>query len=204
MAKKPALKFSTVRMQLVASVFLWISPALVLTFIVNQKWFWDYAPDWLRPFKIDLSWISLVVGFLALVAAWFGGEHYILRQIRKLSNAIDHIAKGDLKARTGLKQTEGELGELARQFDVMADTLQKRQTERDDAEHKLLNRAMQQTAVSAVGQCALTNKGLEVIYEQAVYRAAEMFAVEYAMLYQRMPDGSLYPLAVYGCNPERT
>ena len=34
-------------MQLVASVFLWIPPALMLTFIVNQKWFWEYAPDWL-------------------------------------------------------------------------------------------------------------------------------------------------------------
>ena len=204
MAKKPATKFSTVRMQLVASVFLWISPALVLTFLFNQHWFWDYAPDWLRPYAIDLPWISFIVGFLALMAAWFGGEHYILRQIRELSKAVDQISKGDLKARTGLKETEGELGQLARQFDAMADTLQKRQKERDDAEHKLLNRAMQQTAVSAVGQCALTNKGLEVIYEQAVYRAAEMFAVEYAMLYQRMPDGSLYPLAVYGCGPEIT
>src|SRR5262249_1910319 len=89
-----------------------------------------------------------------------------------------------------------------RQFDEMADALQKRQKERDDAEHLLLNRAMQQTAVSAVGQCALTNKSLETLYEQAVYRAAEMFGVEYAMLFQRTPDGTLYPLAVSGCIPE--
>src|SRR5579859_415482 len=101
MAQKPGIKFSTVRMQLVASVFLWISPALVLTFLVNQKWFWDYAPDWMRPYAIDLSWISFIMGFLALMAAWFGGEHYILRQIRDLSKAVDQISKGDLKTRTG-------------------------------------------------------------------------------------------------------
>src|ERR1019366_8456271 len=64
------------------------------------------------------------------------------------------------------------------------------QKERDEAERKFLNRAMQQTSVAAVGQCALTNRDLSVIYEQAVYRVAEMFAVEYAMLFQRLPDGS--------------
>ena len=80
--------------------------------------------------------------------------------------------------------------------------LQQRQKERDEAERKFLNRAMQQTAVAAVGQCALTNRDLSVIYEQAVYRVAEMFAVEYAMLFQRLPDGQLYPLAVYGLAPK--
>ncbi len=204
MVKKTVRKFSTVRMQLVASVFLWIAPALILTFIINQRWFWEYSPAWLRPYAIDMPWASLVVGFLALIAAWFGGERYILRQVRELAKAARQLSAGDLKARTGLTETEGELGQLAKQFDAMADSLQARQTERDAAEWKLLNRAMQQTAVSAVGQCALTNKSLEVLYEQAVFRAAEMYGVEYAMLFQRMPDGNLYPLAVYGCSPEMT
>ncbi len=84
----------------------------------------------------------------------------------------------------------------------MAAALQQRQKERDEAERKLLNRAMQQTSVAAVGQCALTNHDLEVIFEQAVYRVAEMLAVEYAMLFQRLPDGRLHPLAVYGLAPE--
>jgi len=204
MVKKTVRKFSTVRMQLVASVFLWIAPALILAFIINQRWFWEYSPEWLRPYAIDMPWASLIVGFLALIAAWFGGERFILRQVRELAKAARQLSAGDLKARTGLTETEGELGQLAKQFDAMADSLQARQTERDAAEWKLLNRAMQQTAVSAVGQCALTNKSLEVLYEQAVFRAAEMYGVEYAMLFQRMPDGNLYPLAVYGCSPEMT
>jgi HAMP domain-containing protein len=142
------------------------------------------------------------VGLLALIAAWYGGEHFILRQVRALMQAVQRLAGGDLEARSGLKKAEGEIGQLALKFDEMASVLQQRQTERDEAERKFLNRAMQQTSVAAVGQCALTNRDLSVIYEQAVYRVAEMFAVEYAMLFQRLPDGQLYPLAVYGLTPK--
>jgi signal transduction histidine kinase/ActR/RegA family two-component response regulator/HAMP domain-containing protein len=204
MVPKLVKKFSSVRMQLVASVFLWISPALVLTFIVNQNWFWEFAPAWVRQYALSVPWASFIVGVLALIAAWYGGEHFIRRQVQALTKAVLRLSSGDLQARTGLKEAEGELGQLAQKFDEMADALQKRQKERDEADRKLLNRAMQQTAVSAVGQCALTNKDLEVIYEQAVYRVAEMFGVEYAMLFQRMPDGKLHPLAVYGCSPKTT
>ena len=196
--------FTSVRVQLVASVFLWISPALVLTFIINQNWFWDYAPGWLRPYALNVPWASFSVGLLALMAAWYGGEHFILRQVRVLMQAVLRLSKGDLQARTGLQAVLGELGQLAQKFDEMADALQQRQKKNDEADQKLLNRAMQQTAVSAVGQCALTNKSLEVLYEQAVYRVAEMFGVEYAMLFQRMPEGHLHPLAVYGWSPKTT
>ena len=197
-------RFSSLRMQLVASVFLWISPALVLTYIVNQDWFWRYAPEWLRHYATNVPWESFIVGVLALIAAWFGGEHFILRQVRALTRAVQRLARGDLQARSGLKAAEGEIGQLAQKFDLMAAVLQQRQKERDEIERKFLNRAMQQTSVAAVGQCALTSRDLSVIYEQAVYRVAEMFAVEYTMLFQRLPDGHLYPLAVYGLAPQTT
>ena len=202
MIPKAIKRFSSVRMQLVASVFLWISPALILTFIINQDWFWQYSPEWLRRYAVNVPWESFVIGILALMAAWYGGEHFILRQVQALTRAVLRLARGDLDARTGLKEVEGEIGQLAKKFDEMAATLQQRQNERDEADRKLLNRAMQQTAVAAVGQCALTNRDLSIIYEQAVYRVAEMFSVEYAMLYQRLPDGSLKSLAVYGLQPK--
>jgi signal transduction histidine kinase/CheY-like chemotaxis protein len=202
MITKLAKRFSSIRMQLVASVFLWISPALVLTFIINQNWFWAYAPEWLRSHALSVPWESFIVGVLALFAAWYGGEYFILRQVRALTQAVLQLAGGNLKARSGLEGAQGEIGQLAEKFDDMVATLQQRQKERDEADQKLLNRAMQQTAVSAVGQCALTNRDLTVIYEQAVYRVAEMFAVEYALLFQRLPDGQLQPLAVYGLTPK--
>jgi signal transduction histidine kinase/CheY-like chemotaxis protein/HAMP domain-containing protein len=202
MISKLIKRFSSVRMQLVFSVFLWISPAVVLTFIINANWFWDYAPERLRYYALSVPWESFIVGVLALMAAWYGGEHFILRQVRALIRAVQQLASGDLQARSGLKEAEGEIGQLALKFDEMAAALQQRQKERNEAERKFLNRAMQQTSVTAVSQCALTNRDLEVIYEQAVYRVAEMFAVEYAMLFQRLPDGQLYPLAVYGLAPK--
>jgi len=204
MIAKLIKRFSSVRVQLVLSVLLWISPALVLTYIINQNWFWAYAPEWLRHYTLSVPWESFIVGMLALIAAWYGGEHFILRQVRALIRAVQRLASGDWEARSGLKAAEGEIGQLAQKFDEMAAALQQRQKERDEAERKFLTRAMQQTSVSAVGQCALTNRDLEVIYEQAVYRVAEMFAVEYAMLFQRLPNGQLYPLAVYGLAPKIT
>ncbi len=112
--KKIAKRFSSVRMQLVASVFIAIAPAMVLTYLVNQPWFWEFAPDKIREYIVDVPWASFSVGLLALIAAWFGGEHFILRQVQALSEAAKSLAKGDLSARTGLKKAEGELGQLAK------------------------------------------------------------------------------------------
>jgi len=191
MIKKIAKKFSTVRMQLVASVFVAIAPALVLTYIVNQSWFWEFAPERLKEYALDVPWASFLVGLLALGAAWFGGEHFILRQVRALSNAAQRLAKGDLTARTGLKDTESELGQLANVFDQMAESLQQRIKEREAAERTLLNRALQQTTVAALGQFALTNSDLMALLNQAVILVAQTLEVEYCAVFESVPGGQL-------------
>ncbi len=185
-------------MQLVASVFLWISPALVLTFILNQDWFWAYAPAWMRQYASNVPWSSLVVGLLALVAAWYGGEHFILRQVRALTRAVKQLAGGDLQARTGLKEAEGELGLLAEKFDQLAASLQQRENERDLADRKLRDQAQQQTIVAALGQCALTNDDLNTLFEQGAMLAGQMLSLEYSAVFQRVPDGRLLMLAGTG------
>ena len=140
MIKKFVKFFSSVRMQLVASVFVAIAPFLVLTYIVNQTWFWQYAPDWLRDYFVNVPWVSVTIGLLALAAAWFGGEHFILRQVRALSEAAKRLGTGDMGSRTGLHDSPGELGQLAETFDGMAESLQQRVKEREraDAEVKKL------------------------------------------------------------------
>jgi signal transduction histidine kinase/CheY-like chemotaxis protein len=132
--------FSGVRMQLVTSVFVAIAPVLVLTYIVNQSWFWQFAPDWLRNYFLDVPWVSLTIGLLALAAAWFGGERFILRQVRALSDAANRLGKGDMGSRTGLRKSPGELGQLAAVFDEMAESLQQRvkDLQRADAEVRKL------------------------------------------------------------------
>jgi signal transduction histidine kinase/ActR/RegA family two-component response regulator/HAMP domain-containing protein len=191
MIKKLAKIFSSVRMQLVASVFVAIAPVLVLTYIVNQTWFWQFAPDWLRAYFIDVPWVSLTVGFVALVAAWFGGELFILRQVRALSDAAKRLGKGDMSSRTGLHGSPGELGQLAKVFDGMAESLQQRVKERELAEKTLLNRALQQTVVAALGQFALTNSDLDALLNQAVMLAGQTLEVEYCAVFELSPDGEL-------------
>jgi len=191
MIKKIARKFSTVRMQLVASVFVAIAPALVLTYIVNQAWFWQFAPRWMKEYALDVPWASFLVGLLALGAAWFGGEHFILRQVRALSNAAQRLAKGDLTARTGIKDRESELGQLANVFDQMAESLQQRIKEREAAERTLLNRALQQTTVSALGQFALTNSDLMALLNQATILVAQTLEVDYCAVFESVTGGQL-------------
>ncbi|MGH7992467.1 MAG: ATP-binding protein [Limisphaerales bacterium] len=191
MTKKILQKFSTVRMQLVASVFVAIAPALALTYLVNQTWFWEFAPAWLRRYALDVPWTSFAVGLLALFAAWFGGEHFILRQVRALSEAAQRFARGDLNARTGLEPTEDEFGQLARVFDSMAGSLQQRISEREKAEKILLNRALQQTAIAALGQFALTENDLAPLLNQASLLVAHTLEIEYSAIWERLPDGQL-------------
>ncbi len=170
-------------MQLVGSVLLLITPAGLLMYI----------------FHLEFS--GFVVGLLALAAAWFGGEHFILRQVRALSSAARKIADGNLSARTGLKATENELGQLAKLFDQMADSLERHVKNLETAEKNLLNRTFQQTVVAALGQFALTNNDLEALMSQAVMLVAQTLGVEYSAVFERLPGGQLRLSAGVGWNP---
>ena len=131
-----------------------MQPVWLLTYIVNQTWFWDYAPGWVRDYFVNVPWVSLTIGLLALAAAWFGGEHFIMRQVRPLSKAAKQLEAGDLSSRTGLRDHSDELGQLAETFDRMAEALQHRVRKQEEVESALLQRAMQQTVVAALGQFA--------------------------------------------------
>ena len=78
MRPKGLHRFASVRVQLVGSVFLWISPGLLLTFIVDQSWFWEFAPVGCKHYALSVPWESFIVGVLALVAAvvWRGTFHF--------------------------------------------------------------------------------------------------------------------------------
>jgi len=79
-----------------------------------------------------------IVATLALLAAWFGADIFVLQRVRVLLDATTRLSGSDLKARTGLPYEGGELGQLARAFDEMASTLQAQHaaSERADAERK--------------------------------------------------------------------
>src|SRR5438132_13795812 len=154
-------RFSSLRARLVGTVFVAIAPAWALMYYTN------------------LPWMGFVVGLLALGAAWFGGERFIMRQVRVLSRAARGLAAGDLTTRTGLGRESGELGELARTFDSLAEKLQQRVKERERAEKTLLARSLQQTVVGAMGQFALVSSDFSALLDQVVMLVSQTLEVEY-------------------------
>ncbi len=79
----------------------------------------------------------LLAVLLTLAAAGGAGDLLLVRRVRALVRAAQRLGGGDLTARTGLPHSAGELGQLARAFDDMADALQQRQAEAQAAEGAL-------------------------------------------------------------------
>ena len=78
-----------------------------------------------------------VVALAAMLAAWLGGELFILRQVKTIVQASRRIAAGELNTRTGLPYGRDELSQLAKAFDEMAMALEQRRAERRRAEIEL-------------------------------------------------------------------
>jgi signal transduction histidine kinase len=78
-----------------------------------------------------------IVALVAILAAWYGGDLFIMRQVKAMAQASRQLAAGEMSARTGLNYGNGELGQLAKTFDEMAGALEQRQMEREQAESEL-------------------------------------------------------------------
>ena len=131
-----------------------------------------------------------------------GGELFVRRQVQAMAQTAQKIADGNLDARTGLPASEDELGQLAKIFDRMAESLQQRNAERERTERILLNRALEQTVVAALGQFALTSNDLDALLNQAVLLVGQTLDVEFAAVLKRLPDGQLLLQAGTGWNSE--
>jgi len=77
-----------------------------------------------RPLERALVALGVAI-LLAIGAAWFGGELFVLRPIRHLLTVTRQLQEGNLAARTGYRGA-GEFQQLGEAFDAMADALQQR------------------------------------------------------------------------------
>jgi PAS domain S-box-containing protein len=88
--------------------------------------------------RLALNLLGLgLAGGLALVATWVCGDLFVLRHVRALVDTARQVAAGDLSARTGLLHGDTEHEQLALAFDRMAEALQQREAERNQAEEAL-------------------------------------------------------------------
>ena len=85
-------------------------------------------------FNVILLGIAFII---AVFSAWFLGNAIIVKRLNKLVEASRNLGQGDLKTRTGLDYQSDELGELAKAFDEMAEALEIKNLERQQAEETI-------------------------------------------------------------------
>ena len=73
----------------------------------------------------------------SILAAWLVTQCVIMPRFNRLAEAARRLGQGELGARTGMAEVEGELGRLAAAFDLMAEGLERREAERKRAESAL-------------------------------------------------------------------
>jgi len=81
-------------------------------------------------FLRNLVLVSLVA---AVLTAWLLAHLLIVRRLDRLVDASMKVGQGDFSTRTGLDHEGGELGQLARSFDEMAQSLEQKERDRRQA-----------------------------------------------------------------------
>ncbi|HEX7587027.1 MAG TPA: GAF domain-containing protein, partial [Anaerolineae bacterium] len=78
-----------------------------------------------------------LVSLLALAAAWYFGDLFIVNRINALTQTTAQLRAGNLTARTNQTYSTSEFGQLERRLDETAAMLQQREMERNESETEL-------------------------------------------------------------------
>lgn len=109
------------------------SPYLTVRIGVPEEQVWARSRQALAV-NLTLLGIAFVV---VMISAWLLGNVTIVRRVKRLVEASGRLKSGDMSARAGLDHKGDEIGQLGKAFDEMAETLQIRQAQRDEAEDSL-------------------------------------------------------------------
>lgn len=90
--------------------------------------------------------VVLALYMATLLAAWFGSDWLVLRQVNALLYAVRQLRAGDLSARARLPHGQSEVEQLAAAFDDMGEALQQRDAELRQARDELEQRVHLRTA----------------------------------------------------------
>ena len=78
-----------------------------------------------------------LVAVIGLVGGWFISGLFVLSPVTRLLHMTKQLTAGDLAIRRERPYVPGEIGQLAYHFELMADSLKRREAERDRAEEAL-------------------------------------------------------------------
>ena len=119
--------FRTIRTHLLLLVLISVLPALGIMIYSGLK------QSSHAILLLNLMFLcAAVIGIMFV--AWFLGNSTIVKRLGVLVDASRKLGRGDLRARTGLAYKNDELGELAKTFDEMAASLERKHIEREEAE----------------------------------------------------------------------
>lgn len=127
---------------------------------------------------------------LSIAAIWAFGNHFVLRKVHNVLSVGRRLAQGDLAARTGLAEKDGEIGGLGAALDQMAVAVQAREAELDHAltdlakERELLNMIIESLpgtfyVFDASGRMKMWNKLLETLTGHSAAEVAGMDARDF-------------------------
>jgi two-component system sensor histidine kinase BaeS len=102
---------------------------VTLTFVDHQAL---AVSRWVTVMRL-VGWAALAGLGVATLVAWVVSG-WLLRPVHALTDSATQFGRGDRGARAGHHDLPGELGQLAREFDVMADTV----AEQEAARHRLV------------------------------------------------------------------
>ncbi|MEN3311588.1 MAG: hypothetical protein V7645_917, partial [Actinomycetota bacterium] len=114
-----------------------------------------------RKAKRDFAVLALVA-LGTLLIAWFSSRLFFLRPLDALTSTAQRLRAGDLAARTGLRARSGELGELARTVDEMAESLESREREINQLNADLERRVADRTVELEAARDELESQNAEL------------------------------------------
>ena len=115
-----------------------------------------------RTFEATLAGFGLVT-VLSLAAAWAIGTASIYRPAKALAEAAERMSDGDLTSRAEGPVRGDEIGTVAREFNAMADSIERqvKELERTRNELRLLNAELEDRVRRRTAELEASNKELE-------------------------------------------
>lgn len=134
------------------------------------------------------TWRQVLITLLAVLtsvgAAFLLGRHFIIKPLERLLGTVHRWQEGDLDARTGLRESQGEAGKLGQEFDRTMDQLAKRQDAVNVLLRELAHRSKNQLALltGIVNQLAKGHKDVPSYREALVDRLLALSASQDLLL----------------------
>lgn len=134
-----------------------------------------------------------LVSVLVVGTFWLLGNSVFLRRLGALVAATQRLAEGDLKARSGLTHQSDELGHLAKTFDGMAQSLELREHEHQEAEARIRSSEDQLRRLQAHVQQVREEERLSLAREIHDHLGQALTALKIDLSWLRKRGGSIDP-----------